>query len=1135
MRCSKCNSDNPSTAKFCIECGTSFTSRCSECGFENPYRSKFCAECGTALQPSGSRQKSRAPRDRSEVFLPEPALETYEVPDAERKMVTALFADLKGSTELIANLDPEDARAIIDPILQLMSDAINRYHGYIVQSTGDGIFALFGAPVAHEEHAQLAIHAALALQEAIKQYAAKLLAQGLPSIEARVGVNTGEVVLRTLHTSSHTEYAPVGLTAHLAERMQAIAPSGSIAISENTQTLIEGYFHLRPMGPVAVKGVSQLVNVFEVVAAGPLRTHFELSTLRGLTKFVGREREIAEIKRALELATQGHGQIVAAVADAGTGKSRLFHEFKRLVPTGCMLLEAHSIARGKASTYQPLLELLQGYLGIEGEDDRPLRREKLRARLSALDPAVNDTLPYLMMLLGIQDEPDPLAQMDSSIKRRRTLETLKRIFLRESLVQPLVMIFEDLHWVDEGSQFFLNLLAEGIGNARILLLINYRPEYRHEWSSKSYYSQLRLDPLVKESADEMLSALLGEDPSLHQLRRLIIEKTGGNPFFMEETVEALFEQRVLVRNGEAVLTQPLTELKVPPTVQDILASRIDRLPAEEKELLQTLAVIGKEFPLSLIRRLMPPHQQGKESGGYSGEESNEASEKLERMLSDLQLREFLHEQPKLLDIGYSFKHALTQEVAYSSVLNERRRLLHERTAQAIEGLFSDRLDDHLSELAHHYSRSTNVAKAVNYLFLAGRQSAARSAHIEALACFDRGLTLLKSLPDGSERVRLELVLQIGSGFSLRATKGFTAPEVEHALIRARELCGANDSAQLFDVLVGLHTFYMFGPRQGLETSRELAKQLLSLAESLEDPTKLAMAHLAMGETTTYIGEFHSGRAHLERAIELGSRHHGIVQNAVGHLCPALWSLGYPHQAEERMREALAVAQKSNRPLLTANVLAYTCTLFVQIRLWEATLQHAEAGLALANKQGFLFHVHLCRLFRGRALTEEGDAEQGMVEMRRGIAGLEALGAARPWLICYLAEGCLKLAQTQEGLRVLSRAAFRTEETGERWAWADQYRLRGELLLIENPLQAEEAQRCFRTAIEVARKQDAKSFELRASKSLARLLDKHGRRDDARTMLAKLYGEFTEGFDYADLREAQSLLDELSHQTEDFNR
>ena len=1113
---------------FCGKCGTRLRNRCLKCGFENPAEFGFCGRCGSSLTDVDSvGQTNRQLRASDPAQADLPSIEASEVPEGERKMVTALFADIKGSTQLVQDLDPEDARAIIDPALRLMNNAVHRYDGYVVQSTGDGIFALFGAPVAHEEHPRLALYAALAMQEAIKQYATTLAAEGRPTIEARVGVNTGEVVLRTLHTTSHTEYAPVGLTAHLAQRLQTVASVGSIAVSENTQRLVQGYFNLKEMGPVLVKGVSQPINVFEVVAVGQLRTHFELSAQRGLTKFVGREREVAEMNRALELARKGRGQIVAAVAEAGTGKSRLFHEFKRLVPADCMLLEAYSVSHGRASAYQPVLEMLHGYFGIEGGDDSTRRREKVSARLGALDLALDDTMPYVMSFLGIQGKPDPLAQMDALIKRTRTLTALKRILLHASLVQPLVVVFEDLHWIDEGSQEFLDLIADGIASARTLLLVNYRPEYSHEWSSKSYYIQLGLDPLGRESADEMLTALVGDGSDLRQLKRLVVEKTGGNPFFMEEMVQSLFEQRVLERKDGVNLMQPLTELKIPPTVQGILASRIDRLPAEEKELLQILAVIGKEFPLTLIKRLINPMQPGTESSS-SARAAEQASEKLERMLSHLQLGEFIYEQATAIDIVYSFKHALTQDVAYSSVLMERRRLLHARTGEAIEEVYQDRIDDHLTELAHHYRRSPNAPKAVKYLYLAGRQAAERSAHGEALAYFDRGLRLLNSLPPGSDRVRLELLMQIGSGFSLRATKGFTAPEVERALVRARELCSdVNNSGELFDVLVGLHTFYMFGPRHGLETSRELAAQLLTLAQRFEQPSKLAMAHLAMGETTTYLGEFHSARGHLERAIELGSRHHGIKQNAMGYLCPALWSLGYPHQAAERMREALAVAQQSNRPLLTANVLSYACTLFVQMRLWQETRQHAEDGIALANQHGFLFHMHFSTLFRGRALIEEGHTEQGIIEMRRGISGLDALGAARPWLICYLAEGCLKVAQAQEGLRVLSRAASRTEETGERWAWADLHRLRGELLLADSPSDTSEAERCFHTAIEVARQQHAKSFELRATTSLAHLLGQYGRREEARAMLAEIYGWFTEGFDYADLKDARSLLDELS--------
>jgi class 3 adenylate cyclase len=476
-----------------------------------------------------------------------PASENLE---GERKTVTALFADIKGSTELMEALDPEEARAIIDPAVKLMIAAVQHYDGYVVRSTGDGIFALFGAPVAHEDHPQRAVHAALRLLDSTRTYSTKLVAEGGTPLEARLGINTGEVVVGRLATAEgRTEYVPIGHTANLASRMEAVAPTGSIAISENTRRLVEGYFTLKSLGPTRVKGVSEPVNVYEVTGLGPLRTRLQRAVGRGLTRFVGREREMDALKHALEQTKAGHGQVVAAMAEPGVGKSRLFFEFKAVSQSGWMVLEAFSVSHGKASAYLPVLDFLQGYFKIVGEDNARTRREKVAGRIAILDPALEETRPYLFALLGVVEGDDPLSQMDGQIKKRRTLEAIKQILLRESLNQPLMVMFEDLHWIDGQTQEFLNLLADSIGTAKILLLINYRPEYSHQWGSKTYYTQLRLDPLCKESAEEMLAALLGDDAELTPLKRLIIEKTEGTPFFMEEIVQALFDEGALVRNG----------------------------------------------------------------------------------------------------------------------------------------------------------------------------------------------------------------------------------------------------------------------------------------------------------------------------------------------------------------------------------------------------------------------------------------------------------------------------------------------------------------------------------------------------------------------------------------------------------
>ncbi len=569
MRCSKCGTESTTSRKFCAACGSPLSRSCPKCGAENAPSSAFCEDCGTALSGNaasaaiGSPAPSMAP-----VISVTPEQDASTTIEGERKTVTALFADIKGSTELMRDLDPEEARAIIDPALKLMIDAVHRYDGYVVQSTGDGIFALFGAPAAHEDHPQRALHAALATRDELRRRGEDLRMRDRPGVEVRIGINTGEVVMRTVQTGGHTEYSPVGHVINLASRMQSAAPPKGVVVSEETRRLVEGYFELRGLGPTEVKGVGEPINVYEVVGIGALRGHFDLATRRGLTKFVGRERELKQMQRALELTMGGDGQIVAVMAEAGTGKSRLFYEFKAMLPAESKLLEAYSVSHGKASAWLPVLALLRDYFGIQDVDEPVTRREKVRAVLNELDSALQDALPYLFGLLGLVEGPDPLAQMDPQIKRRRTLDAIKRVILRESLKQPLVVIFEDLHWIDEQTQALLDLLADSISNARVLLLVNYRPEYRHQWGNKSHYVQLGLNPLGRESAEELLTALLEDAAELRPLKRLIIERTGGNPFFIEEMVQALFDERIVVRNGIVKVTRSLSQIRIPPAWPD---------------------------------------------------------------------------------------------------------------------------------------------------------------------------------------------------------------------------------------------------------------------------------------------------------------------------------------------------------------------------------------------------------------------------------------------------------------------------------------------------------------------------------------------------------------------------------------
>jgi class 3 adenylate cyclase/tetratricopeptide (TPR) repeat protein len=1037
--------------------------------------------------------------------------------EGERKTVTALFADIKDSTELMRDLDPEEARAIVDPVLQLMMHAMHRYGGYVAQSTGDGIFALFGAPVAHEDHPQRALHAALAMQEELRRNADRLRNEGKTPVEARVGVNTGEVVVRTIETGGHTEYTPVGHVTNLAARMQTAAPEGSIAASEATQRLCEGYFEFRALGPTAVKGLKTPIEVYEVVRAGPLRTHFQLAARHGLTRFVGREREMAAMAGALEQASAGHGQIVAAVGEAGAGKSRLMYEFKATIPDGCKVLEAYSVSHGKASAWLPVIELLKSYFEIADEDDDSRRSEKVEAKLRALDPVLAETLPYILCLLRIAGASAPLAMMDARIRRRRTLEAVKSIIIRESLKQPLVVIFEDLHWIDTETLELLDLLVDSIAGARILMLVNYRPEYHHAWGNRTCYTQLRLDPLGGQSADEMLHALIGGDASLESIKRLIIEKTQGNPFFIEEIVRALAEEGVLIRNGAARLTKPMTEIHVPPTVHGILASRIDALPASQKDLLQLLAVIGKDFALNLVRHI-----------------TASPDDQLEPTLKGLQAGEFIYEQPALGEAEYTFKHALTQEVAYNSMLMERRRLLHERTGQAIEALFEDRIDDHLTELAHHYSRTANTRKAVEYLFRAGNQAAERSAFSEAVTRLSGALEFLKHLPDDAERARQELPVQSALGRSLGAVKGLAAAELEPVYARARELCAQiRDPVLTFRALVG--QWVIRWTKLELHNALELTDELLAAAEDVKDPAMLLSGNFARGATLLLLGELVSGNEHLEKALAAFDVRQPLSAegelgrvSSFGFLYFGLFWLGYPDRAWAKSRKMMEVAQRSSVPYVLANASNMAALHNLMRGDGSAAQKCAEEAMAFVEERGLGSLSALVTTWHGAALIGQGRHEEGIAEMRRAISAFRATGATPyTWNLCLLASGLGSIGRPEEGLEVVEDAFASIAKTGEQLGSSWLHRVKGELLLEQNPSDSANAELCFRTAIEIARRQSARSEELRATTSLARLLAKQGRRDEARTMLAEIYGWFTEGFDTADLKDAKLLLDEMN--------
>ncbi|MBI2159615.1 MAG: alpha/beta fold hydrolase [Candidatus Rokubacteria bacterium] len=762
MACPRCEHETPPDAEFCPECGAKLVTTCAQCGTTNAAAHKFCKKCGRPLAGTVARQREAAipPKHLAEkILVAKGALE------GERKQVTVLFADLKGSMELLADRDPEEARKLLDPVLERMMEAVHRYEGTVNQVMGDGIMALFGAPLAHEDHAVRASYAALHMQEAVRRYAEDVRRAHGIEVQIRVGLNSGEVVVRSIGSDLHMDYTAVGQTTHLAARMEQLATPGSVRMTGRTLRLAEGYVQVRPLGPIPVKGVPEPVEVYELTGAGPARTRLQAAAVRGLSRFVGRDAEMEQLRRAWDQAARGRGQIVAVVGEPGVGKSRLFHEFTHSHRThDWLVLESGAVPYGKQVPYLPVTLLLKSYFQIDEGDGARRSREKVTGKILILDENLKDAIPPILALLEALPAADPFRSLALPLQRGRTLGALKQLVLRESQRQPLCVLVEDLHWLDSESQAALDLLVDSVPAQRILLLTNYRPEYEDRWAAKTYHTRLRIDPLPQESAEVLLDSLLGEAAALAPLKALVKQRSGGNPLFIEESVRAFAEEGVVVgRPGAYRLQRDVRELQVPATVQALLAARIDRLATEERQLLQCAAVIGTDVPLPLLQAI-----------------ADVPEDALQRLLTRLQAAEFLYETRLFPEPEYMFKHTLTHDVAYAGVLQERRRLLHRRLGEVIEQRYADRLPEFCETLADHFVRGEVWERAGGHYLRAGEKAVARHAYQNAAGFCARAVQIAESHPGlGDVLQRGEILL--GDLWSLMDDAGRANTSYERAL------------------------------------------------------------------------------------------------------------------------------------------------------------------------------------------------------------------------------------------------------------------------------------------------------------------------------------------------------------------
>jgi class 3 adenylate cyclase/predicted ATPase len=1113
MQCPRCAAGNPDDARFCEECGVRLPGRCPSCGAVVAPGKKFCRACGAPLTPEPA-DRFASPQAYTPRHLAEKILTSRAALPGERKQVTVLFADLKGSMELLADRDPEAARTLLDPVLERMMEAVHRYEGTVNQVMGDGIMALFGAPLAHEDHAVRAAYAALDLQAAMGRYTDDVRRRHGIALQVRVGLNSGEVVVRAIGSDLQMDYTAVGQTTHLAARMEQLASPGTILLTADTLRLAEGYVAVKPLGPVPVKGLEAPVEVYELVAAGPLRSRLHAAVARGLTRFVGREAELDQLRQALGRAAGGQGQVVAVVGEAGVGKSRLVWEVTHSHRThGWLVLASSSVSYGKATPYLPVVDLLKGYFQVEDRDDHRRVRERVTGKLLALDEALRGTVPSALALLDVPVDDQQWRELEPPHRRRRTLDAIKRLLLRESQVQPLLLVFEDLHWIDSETQALLDSLVESLPTARLLLLVNYRPEYRHGWGGKSYYTQLRLDPLAPESVGELLQALLGGDPALEPLKRLLVERTEGNPFFLEESIRTLVETGALAgERGAYRPTRELPAIAVPATVQAVLAARIDRLPPEDKALLQTASVVGKDVPLALLREI----------AGY-------AEEGLLGTLARLQAAEFLYETALYPDPEYTFKHALTHEVAYGSLLQERRRAIHARVVEAIESLYGDRLAEHLERLAHHAPRAELSDKAVRYLHQAGLKAVARSANREAVALFQEALAILDRQPETRETLREAVDIGIALGPALIAIQSAASLEVEAAYARTRERCERlDDPARLFPVLWG--QWYVHYNKGRYPEARAIAGRLLDVAGRGDDSGHLLEAHHSLWATLAGMGEVVAAEPHLDRGLALYDRdqHRSLAFRFGGHDPGAccrwfraitLWHRGHPDQAARWAGEAIALARELTHPLTVAVAFYFAALVSYHRGDHRDAREKAEAHQAIGE---FPAWADDNATLLARILVDAGEGRDRIARLHRGLGSSRLAG--RQWrdalIVGLLADAYGKLGEPDAGLALLPPAG-----TGGLYA-PELCRIRGELLLSRSGADAPTAEASFRQAIEIAGGRQDRAFELRAATSLGRLLRGQGRRDEARETLAGIYGWFIEGLATRDLQEAQALLDAL---------
>jgi class 3 adenylate cyclase/tetratricopeptide (TPR) repeat protein len=1034
MECQQCGHTNRSEAKFCETCGASLARQCLNCRQEVRPGAKFCDQCGYALAAVAPGEQSAPLRDaiidRFHARLPEytprhlseKILASKSAMEGERKQVTVLFADIAGFTAFSERLDPEEVHLLMDGCFARLTEAVHRYEGTVNQYTGDGIMALFGAPIAHEDHPQRALLAALAIQEAMQAYGQRLQRDRAIDFRLRIGVNTGLVVVGRIGDNLRMDYTAQGDTTNLAARLQALAEPGTILVSEPTYRLTQGYFTFRSLGARQIKGRASAL-VFEVSGRQAGRSRIDIAAEYGLASFVGRRRELDLLETLLAKAKGGHGQIVGLVGEAGVGKSRLLLEFRRLLQgEHVTYLEGRCLSYGQSILYLPLVDILKRYFAIENDSDQRIKERVIDGvEQVGLDAAA--IAPYLSSLLLGRMDDEMLQEVAPEVRRKQTFEALRALLLASSRSQPLVLVIEDLHWLDQPSEAFLTFFGESLGAAPLMLLVTYRPGYQHRWVEKSYYSRVTLQPLSEAESGTLIASVLGVAEIPRDLRELISRKGEGNPLYLEEITRSFLEREIIQREGTGYrLRRALTPNDVPETIQDIIVSRLDRLSEHQKRTIQTAAVIGREFAVRLLRHIA------------------DIQEQLDDCLSELKNLELIYEKNVFPDLEYIFKHVLTQEAAYNSLLSTRRTRLHTAIGLAIEELHQERLAERYEELAHHFTQGEAWEKAFHYLTRSGDKARQAYANHEAIAFYTQGIEVSRGITPALDEAQLLPVYE-GRGLVCMLQTRYDEAIADFQIMR--QLARASGNPQKEGESLGHLAFVHWAKfsEDQLPFVEQYAQEAMQLFQQTRDQKILARSLTSLGLVHQWRGNLQEADRKLEESLQISRREgykDSLAQNLLWLSAHAYWQ-GNSQRAIPLGQESWAVARDIHDGFSELISLAFLCLEFWSAGNYAQALHVLHEGMTKAKERDNKFILGRLTNTLGWFHSEFGDISRAVeydhasMELGRtsGVSNVE-ISALINLGLDYLALG--QHARASSYLEPTLERVERGASGAHRWRW-----------------------------------------------------------------------------------------------------